>query len=105
MLNTYVSNRLSPDQIRQRLVLLPAGWKVTKAHLVRQYQISGFSQGVSLLGRFAEEADKMDHHPDVCLQNYNELTVSLTTHSAGGLTDKDFELASRLQKIVDENEQ
>jgi 4a-hydroxytetrahydrobiopterin dehydratase len=64
-------------------------------------RIQGFHAGISVMKRVALVADRMDHHPDWS-NAYNKVTVNLSTHSAGGLTKNDFELAGKIQTIYDQ---
>jgi 4a-hydroxytetrahydrobiopterin dehydratase len=74
------------------------GWKVVKGNLQRIFEFKDFKQAFGFMKRVAVAADRMDHHPDWS-NAYNKVTVNLSTHSAGGLTKNDFELAGEIQKI------
>ena len=78
-------------------------WSVEDAEgrlrLVRTVKFKGFMPGVELVNRIAPIAEGEGHHPDLVL-TYGSLTIRLTTHAAGGLTDNDFILAARLDKVV-----
>jgi 4a-hydroxytetrahydrobiopterin dehydratase len=74
------------------------GWSVVKGRLHRVFKFKDFTQAFGFMKRVARAADRMDHHPDWS-NAYNKVTVDLSTHSAGGLTRKDFELAGRIQTI------
>jgi 4a-hydroxytetrahydrobiopterin dehydratase len=74
------------------------GWRVVKGHLHRVFEFKDFTQAFGFMKRVALAADKMDHHPDWS-NAYNKVTVDLSTHSAGGLTQDDFELAEKIQRV------
>jgi 4a-hydroxytetrahydrobiopterin dehydratase len=74
------------------------GWSVVKGNLHRMFKFKDFTQAFGFMKRVALAADRMDHHPDWS-NAYNKVTVDLSTHSAGGLTKNDFELAGKIQKI------
>ena len=78
-------------------------WSVAEAdgHLrvARTVKFKGFMPGVELVNRIAPIAEAEGHHPDLLL-SYGSLTIWLTTHAAGGLTDNDFILAARLDKVI-----
>ena len=83
-----------------KLKALP-GWSLTpdgKA-VVKEYVLKDFMEAVSLIQRLAPLAESADHHPDLRLSRYRRLEVLLTTHDAGGLTDKDFALAARIEAL------
>ncbi|MBI3177745.1 MAG: 4a-hydroxytetrahydrobiopterin dehydratase [Chloroflexi bacterium] len=89
---------LTPEDIRQRLAGLP-GWQVQNGLLVKTYTVRSFAHGVLFIAAIAQLAEAADHHPDVSLHGYKNVTVSLSTHSEGGLTDKDFSLAAQIEAL------
>jgi 4a-hydroxytetrahydrobiopterin dehydratase len=74
------------------------GWSVKKGNLHRVFEFKDFSAAFGFMARAALAAEKMDHHPDWS-NSWNKVTVDLSTHSAGGLTKNDFELAAKMQQI------
>ena len=74
------------------------GWTVVKGNLHRTFEFKNFTEAFGFMKRVALAANRMDHHPDWS-NSYNKVTVDLSTHSAGGLTKNDFELAGRIQEI------
>jgi len=89
--------KLSKQEIAVGLCNLD-GWSVVKGKLHRTFEFKDFAQAFGFMKRVALAADRMDHHPDWS-NAYNKVTIDLSTHSAGGLTKNDFELAGRIQKI------
>lgn len=79
---------LTPAQAEGRLRELP-GWRLEGAALVKQYTFAGFPEAVAFVSRLVPGAEAADHHPDITI-NYRRVTLSFTTHSEDGLTDKDF---------------
>lgn len=88
---TSLSMLLTPDEIAKALPSLP-GWACDGRSLTRTYKFAGFPEAVAFVNGLVGPAEAMNHHPDVTI-SYNRVTVSLTTHDAGGLTVKDFALA------------
>ena len=74
------------------------GWRREGDAIVKQYEFGKFAEGIRFVDRVAEAADAADHHPDIDIR-YTKVTMSLSTHSAGGLTKKDFELAGRIDQL------
>jgi 4a-hydroxytetrahydrobiopterin dehydratase len=74
------------------------GWRLVKGNLHRIFEFENFTQAFRFMKRVAFVADRMDHHPDRS-NAYNKVTINLSTHSVGGLTKNDFELAGDIQKI------
>lgn len=65
----------------------------------KQYTFDGFASAVSFVVRIAFDAEAADHHPDVLISNYKKVTLTFTTHSAGGLTEKDFAAAEAADRV------
>jgi len=66
---------------------------------VRQYVFASFPDAIAFATRLAFDAEAADHHPDLSV-TWGRITVKLATHSAGGITDKDFELARRIEEAA-----
>lgn len=90
--------KLSVQDITQNLLALPE-WTVKNDTLSRVWVTPSFAHAVLLLNALAQLAEAAGHHPDFRLFNYNRLEVRLTTHSAGGLTEKDFTLARQMDAL------
>ena len=89
---------LSPQEATSRLSTVPA-WQIEAGELVRTFTLEDFRAAlrfVNLVGDLAEEAG---HHPDIDIR-YNRVRLALVTHDAGGLTDKDFELAAAADRLI-----
>ena len=67
--------------------------------LVRTFQFKDFRQSLSFVNKVGEAAEDAGHHPDIDIR-YNRVRLSLTTHDAGGLTEKDFDLAGRATRLA-----
>ncbi len=91
-------NLLEDGEINHRLSELD-GWQVEDGMLVRTFILPSFAHAVLMVGAIGQLAEAADHHPDLRLFSYKRLTVSLVTHSAGGLTEKDFDLAEQIQSL------
>jgi 4a-hydroxytetrahydrobiopterin dehydratase len=90
--------KLTSDQVRDRLERL-AGWGVDGETIRKQFVFDGFASAVSFVVRIAFDAEAADHHPDVLISNYKRVTVTFTTHSDGGLTEKDFAGAEAVDRV------
>jgi len=89
--------KLSEQEISGGLRSL-GGWSVVNGNLHRVFEFQDFTQAFGFMTRVALAAEKMDHHPDWS-NSWNKVTVDLCTHSAGGLTQNDFDLAGKIQKL------
>jgi 4a-hydroxytetrahydrobiopterin dehydratase len=79
---------ITEKDARKRLEQLP-GWTLEKAAIRRQFTFSGFADALAFVLRLGFDAEAEDHHPDILI-NYKRVTLTYSTHSAGGLTEKDF---------------
>ncbi len=93
-------DRLDEAAIAQALASLP-GWSRDGDVLVRSVRRKGFRDAVAFINAIAEEAEARNHHPDLCLTGYRTVTIRLTTHSAGGITPNDTELAAAIDALID----
>ncbi len=90
--------RLSAKVVDVRLPSLP-GWKRTKGKLHRIFTFADFSEAFAFMTRAALAAEKLNHHPDWS-NVWNKVTVDLSTHDAGGITELDFRLAAEVNRIA-----
>lgn len=90
---------LAKAEIEERLKTLQ-GWKRDDDELEKKFQFKDFAEAMAFVNRVADEAESADHHPDIKI-SYNKVKMSLSTHSEGGITDKDFDLAARIDAAAD----
>jgi 4a-hydroxytetrahydrobiopterin dehydratase len=89
---------LSTEDLTTRLATLD-GWSGDPRAITRTVELPTFMTAIEVVNRVAEVAEGMDHHPDIDIR-WRTLTFSCSTHTAGGVTDKDFELAHRINEIT-----
>ena len=82
---------LKPKDVQLHLKSIPK-WSKRGQTLVRTYEFKEFMQGLQFVTRVAKLAEKSQHHPDIDIR-YNKVTLKLTTHDEGGITDKDLAMA------------
>ncbi len=90
--------RLSQIDIDEKLENLP-GWSVVNEKLHKEFQFDSFNQAFGFMTRAAMEIEKMNHHPE-WFNVYNRITIELTTHDTGGITDNDVNLARILNSLI-----
>ncbi|WP_026098688.1 4a-hydroxytetrahydrobiopterin dehydratase [Kamptonema formosum] len=88
---------LSESAIRERAGTL-SEWTVEGKELQRTWKFKDFVEAIAFVNKLVEPAEAAGHHPDIAI-SYNKVSVSLTTHDAGGLTEKDFELAKVISQL------
>lgn len=89
---------LSGDEARARLSKLN-GWQIEDGQLQKTFQFKFFRGSLDFVNRIGELAERAEHHPDIDIR-YNRVRLSLSTHDAGGLTAKDFDLAAQADKAI-----
>ena len=85
-------------QIQQELSTLP-GWRFVDGSIRREYKTNGWPTTLMLVNAIGYFAEAVDHHPDLEV-HWGRLVVMLSTHSAGGITAKDFALARRIEEVA-----
>lgn len=93
--------KLSDLEIQRTLGSLP-GWSRRGDALTKTYGFARFADGIAFVDRVAKVADAMDHHPDLDIR-YTKVTCTLSTHSAGGITSLDLELAQKIEQQLAAN--
>ncbi|MCM8570211.1 4a-hydroxytetrahydrobiopterin dehydratase [Gramella jeungdoensis] len=91
--------KLSEDEIQDKLKDLE-GWTYAKKAIHTSFQFENFKEAFTVMTRIAFEAEAQQHHPNWG-NVYNQLEISLSTHDADGVTEKDFKLARSIEEIVD----
>ena len=88
----------SAEEAQSCLDSLP-GWKIEEGMLVKTFKFKDFLSALHFVNRVGELAEAAGHHPDIDIR-YNRVLLSLMTHDAGGLTEKDFNLAGGSEKLA-----
>jgi 4a-hydroxytetrahydrobiopterin dehydratase len=94
-----VAELLTDDQIDSALRDELADWHVEVDTLVRAVEADSFAAGIRLVDAVAEAADRRDHHPDIDIR-WTTVTFRLSSHSDGGLTQKDLDLAAEIDRLT-----
>jgi 4a-hydroxytetrahydrobiopterin dehydratase len=89
---------LSEDEVEERLSELE-GWEREGDALTREFKLDDFVGSIDFVNRLVAPAEEMNHHPDLEI-SWNKVTVSLSTHSEGGITENDFELARKIDSLA-----
>ena len=89
---------LTEDEQAKELSEL-SGWEVRAGLLTKTFVVRSFAHGVLFIGAIGQFAEAANHHPDVNLHDYSRVTVSLVTHSEGGISDKDVALARQIDSL------
>lgn len=78
-----------------------SGWRLTgnADHIRKDWQVKDFMAGIALFTKVAEVAEAEDHHPDLHLEGYRHVWIELSTHAVGGLSENDFILAAKIDRL------
>lgn len=90
--------KLSALQIKARLSSLP-GWRTARGQLKKKYVLGDFVEALRFVNRVGRLAEAEGHHPDIAM-SYNEVTLTLSTHSIGGISNVDCKLAGEIEAAV-----
>jgi 4a-hydroxytetrahydrobiopterin dehydratase len=90
--------RLDEQEIAAGLTRIPT-WQRVGDSIQRKWRLPSFSDAIDFVQQVATLADRADHHPDILIQ-YRDVTLTLTTHDAGGLTERDFSLAETIDRLA-----
>jgi 4a-hydroxytetrahydrobiopterin dehydratase len=89
--------KLSGTEVAQKLAQLKE-WKQQQTAITRTFTFKDFAGAMRFVNAVAAEAEKANHHPDIDIR-WNKVTLTLSTHDSGGLTDKDFALAQKIDSL------
>lgn len=89
---------LSEDDITSRLE--DSHWQREGDEIVRDWKFDDFAAAMVFVNHVADTAEEANHHPDILVHGWNKVRLSLTNHSAGGLTDADFAMARRIDELT-----
>ena len=90
--------KLTRTEAEQRVASL-SGWTLDGDAIRKQFTFKNFVDAIAFVNRLAPEAEAADHHPDILI-NYKRVTLTWSTHSEGGLTDKDFAGATTADRLA-----
>ena len=88
---------LNEDEVASRLRRLP--WEREGDEIGREWRFDDFGEAIAFVNRVADLAEEANHHPDIFIHGWNKVKLSLTNHSAGGLTEMDFQMAARFDRL------
>jgi 4a-hydroxytetrahydrobiopterin dehydratase len=92
-----MSQKLEPAQVSEQLALLP-GWRQEGQLILKKFSLPSFPAALVFVNAVGHLAEALNHHPDIHIQ-WRHVTISVSTHDAGGLTQKDFDLARLIEGL------
>lgn len=91
---------LSDAEIEQRIATVGDWRRHERDSIVREHKLADFRAAIAFVDRVAELAEQANHHPDILVHGWNKVRLTLSTHSEGGLTEADFALAARIDRLA-----
>ena len=88
---------LGEDDIASRLE--NSDWSREGDEIVREWKFENFAQAMEFVNQVADAAEEANHHPDILIHSWNQVRLTLSTHSAGGITENDLSLAARIDGL------
>lgn len=89
---------LSQDRINEKLDELE-GWNYKDGQICKEYELNNFKDALLFVNKVGDAAELLNHHPDIFIHSWNKVKIIISTHSAGGVTEKDFILAHKIEKL------
>jgi 4a-hydroxytetrahydrobiopterin dehydratase len=97
-----MADLIKKSQLKQRMKPVPE-WELGDTAIERAVEFEDFSGAIEFVNLVAEVAEDLEHHPDIDIR-WNKVRLVLSTHSKGGLTESDFELAEKIDTLVDDKD-
>ena len=94
-----MADLIKADDLKIRLKKIPE-WELEKKHIERTFEFDDFTESIDFVNSVAEVSEEEEHHPDIDI-HYNKVRLILSTHSKGGITDLDFNLAERIDTLAE----
>ena len=89
---------LNENEIKRKLSAL-SNWNYSKDKIGKEYQLKDFAEALSFVNKVGSLAEEMDHHPDILMHSWNKVKITVSTHSESGITEKDFQLAEKIESL------
>src|SRR3954468_3708972 len=98
-ITSHMADLLNSQDSKDWMKKLPE-WELEKKHIERLFEFDEFTQAIDFVNSVADIAEEEEHHPEMDIR-YNKVRVQLSTHSQGGLTDRDFEVAEKIDNLAE----
>ena len=87
------------EEINNRIKEL-SGWVFKENQIGKEFQFKDFLEALNFVNKVGAIAEEMNHHPDIFLHSWNKVNITISTHDKGGVTEKDFQLAIKINELV-----
>lgn len=93
-----MNKRIEFNELQNKLLDIPS-WEYSSEYISKTYTFNNFKQAINFTQLVGDAAEELDHHPDILIFGWNKVRITLSTHSAKGLTQLDFDLSDKIEKI------
>ncbi|HVO73867.1 MAG TPA: 4a-hydroxytetrahydrobiopterin dehydratase [Ignavibacteriaceae bacterium] len=90
---------LDQNEINLKLKALK-GWNIEDKQIGKEFKFKNFKAALDFVNKVGNAAEVMNHHPDILLYSWNKVKITISTHSEGGITGKDFKLAEKIESLI-----
>ena len=90
---------LSSEKINNGLKEI-SGWVFKENQIGKEFHFKGFTEALDFVNKVGAIAEEMNHHPDILLHSWNKVSITVSTHDEGGVTEKDFHLAEKIDGLL-----
>ncbi len=91
-------SKLSNEEVKKRISGIQ-GWSFENNQIGKEFQLKDFAEALSFTNKVGGFAEEMNHHPDIYIHSWNKVKITVSTHSEGGITNKDFQLAEKINQL------
>lgn len=89
---------LDKNEIQKKIETLK-GWKYLDKQIIKEFKLNDFKEALAFVNKVGDAAEAMDHHPNILMHSWNKVKITISTHSEGGVTNKDFQLAEKIESL------
>jgi 4a-hydroxytetrahydrobiopterin dehydratase len=98
MSRRFILSVLNKNEINTKLSGL-SNWNYSNDQIGKEFQLKDFAEALLFVNKAGAFAEEMNHHPDILMHSWNKVKITISTHSEGGVTEKDFKLAEKIESI------
>ncbi len=91
--------KLTTDEVKKRIHEI-SGWNFENNQIGKEFQFKDFVEALSFTNKVGNFAEEINHHPDIFIHSWNKVKITISTHSEGGITNKDFKLAEKINGLI-----
>lgn len=97
-LKGFAMSLLDKNEIQKKIETLK-GWEYLDKQIIKEFKLNDFKEALAFVNKVGDAAEAMDHHPNILMHSWNKVKITISTHSEGGVTNKDFQLAEKIESL------